>query len=79
MLQITATDLKLHLGKYLEMAKDVEIRITKKGKDIAVLSAPKPESKEDIFDRLRGIIPDTGEDTKDYRTERRESRYADYL
>ena len=36
-MEITATELKLNLGKYLEMANEREIVITKNGKSIAQL------------------------------------------
>ena len=40
---ITATEFKLNLGKYLEMAAEEEILITKNGKIIAQLSLPQAE------------------------------------
>lgn len=54
-LQITATDFKSNLGKYLTLVHREEIHITKNGVDIAVLSAPKPRLS--VVDELRGVIP----------------------
>jgi len=68
MIQITATDFKLNLGKYLALAGREEIHITKNGADIAVLSAPK--AKRCWVDDLNGIVPDDGADYKLIREER---------
>ena len=40
---ITATELKINLGKYLEKSQDEDIIITKNGKIIAQLSQPNAE------------------------------------
>ena len=40
-MEITATELKKNLGKYLEMAEKEDILITKNGKVIAILKNPK--------------------------------------
>ncbi|MCL2433589.1 MAG: type II toxin-antitoxin system Phd/YefM family antitoxin [Clostridia bacterium] len=55
-MQITATDLKSNLGKYLRLAGREEIQITKNGTAIAVLSAPKQQSS--WVDEISDIIPD---------------------
>jgi prevent-host-death family protein len=51
----TATDLKANLGKYLSLVGREDILITKNGRDIAVLSAPKESSA--WTDELVGIAP----------------------
>jgi prevent-host-death family protein len=68
MLQITATDLKSNLGRYLELVSHEEIHITKNGVDIAVLTAPKQRAS--VIDELRGVIPDDGITAKKAREER---------
>lgn len=72
MVQITATDLKTNLGKYLALALKEEIHITKNGKDIAVLSAPK---KSGWTDDITGIAPDSGINIKDLKSERLTRKY----
>lgn len=53
---ITATELKVNLGKYLEMASTTDVFITKNGKNIARLTSPSV-NKTAILDSLVGIIP----------------------
>lgn len=75
MIQITATDLKANLGKYLSLAGREEIRITKNGRDIAVLSAPK--EKQSWVDELVGIAPPLEDDfdIKKFKAERLAKKY----
>ena len=74
MIQITATDFKTNLGKYLVLAGREDIHITKNGVDIAVLSAPK--SKRSWLDKYAGIIPETADlDVKKMRGERAAKKY----
>lgn len=68
MLQISATDFKANLGKYLNIVNKEDIVITKNGMDIAVLTAPK--SKPSVLDGLVGIVPNDGTDLKTAREER---------
>ena len=68
MIQTTATDLKMNLGKYLSLARKQDIHITKNGADIAVLTAPK--SRNNWVDELAGVIPNEDIDVKQYKTER---------
>jgi len=70
MIQITATDLKMNLGKYLKMAQDEEIHITKNGENVAILTAPKAARKKSGLEALIGIIPDEGLTLDDYKMER---------
>jgi len=76
MIQITATDLKANLGKYLALAVSEEIHITKNGTDIAVLTAPK--SKSSWVDELIGMIPNLDLDDideKKFKAERLAKKY----
>lgn len=67
---ITATELKLNLGKYLDMAKSEDIFITKNGKSIARLTSPVVD-KLAILDHLAGILRhDQAIDEDSFRKER---------
>ena len=54
-MSITATELKNNLGKYLELANEEDIFITKNGKVIAKLSNPNKD-KETIMNELAGVL-----------------------
>ena len=53
---ITASELKTNLGKYLAMAAEQDIFITKNGKNIAKLSSPTVDQLA-VLDGLVGILP----------------------
>ena len=55
-MSITATELKMNLGKYLMLAETEDIYITKNGKVIAKLSNPNQDRVE-IARSLFGVIP----------------------
>lgn len=55
-MSITATELKMNLGKYLTLAETEDIFITKNGKVIAKLSNPNADRVEMAMS-LFGIIP----------------------
>lgn len=55
-MSITATELKLNLGKYLMLAEEEDIYITKNGKVIAKLSNPY-QNRVDMAKSLFGILP----------------------
>lgn len=55
MTQITATELKNNLGKYLKLANSEEILITKNSKVVAVLTSPRCGAS--LVDDLIGVIP----------------------
>lgn len=55
---ITATELKLNLGKYLLLAATQDIYITRNGKTIAKLVSPY-QDRVDIVDSLFGSVPDS--------------------
>ena len=53
---ITATELKSNLGKYLLLAAEEDIYITRNGKVVAKLSNPN-QDRVDIAKSLFGILP----------------------
>lgn len=55
-MSITATELKLNFGKYLQLAENEDIYITRNGKVIAKLSNPNVDRVE-IAKSLLGVIP----------------------
>lgn len=55
-MSITATELKLNLGKYLLLSETEDIYITKNGKVISKLSNPNQDRVTDMKS-LFGIIP----------------------
>ena len=55
-MSITATELKVNLGKYLLLAETEDIYITKNGKVIAKLTNPY-QNRVDIANSLFGILP----------------------
>ena len=57
-MSITATELKLNLGKYLLLAATQDIYITRNGKTIAKLVSPY-QYRVDTVDTLFGSVPDT--------------------
>ncbi len=57
MLQITATEFKKNLGKYLAMINKDDIINTRNGVPIAQVTPPKDKS---LVQKLIGIIPNDG-------------------
>lgn len=55
-MSITATELKMNLGKYLLLSATEDIYITKNGKVVAKLTNPN-QDRVDIAKSLFGIIP----------------------
>jgi antitoxin (DNA-binding transcriptional repressor) of toxin-antitoxin stability system len=55
-MSITATELKLNLGKYLVLAETEDIYITRNGKVVAKLSNPF-QDRVDMAKSLFGILP----------------------
>ena len=55
-MSITATELKMNLGKYLLLSQTEDIYITKNGKVVAKLTNPN-QDRVDIAKSLFGIIP----------------------
>lgn len=67
-MSITATELKENLGKYLQLASNEDIYITKNGKVIAKLSNPY-QDRVALAKSLAGVIPSdiTLEDAREER------------
>ena len=57
-MSITATELKLNLGKYLLLAATQDSYMTRNGKTIAKLVSPY-QDRVDTVDALFGSVPDT--------------------
>ena len=55
-MSITATELKLNLGKYLKLAEDEDVYITRNGKIVAKLSNPNADRVK-MAKSLLGVIP----------------------
>jgi len=55
-MSITATELKMNLGKYLLLSATEDIYITKNGKIISKLSSPFNE-RASLVEALSGVIP----------------------
>jgi prevent-host-death family protein len=54
--QITATELKKNLGKYLLLVNKEDIIITRNGIPVAQLTLPK-DKKVSLVNQLTGVIP----------------------
>ena len=69
MTQVTETELKNNLGKYLKKSEFEDIYITKNGVIVSVLSNPN-QSKLQMLDDLKGIAPDMNMTDEELRSER---------
>lgn len=68
-MQISATEFKTNMGKYLSMASRHDIYITKNGRCIAKLTNPSPD-RVAMLDSLVGIAQDEAMSLEDIRKER---------
>lgn len=70
-MSVTATELKMNLGKYLMLAETEDVFITKNGKIVAKLTNPNSDRVE-IAKSLFGVIPPdvTVEEARDERLEK---------
>ena len=71
-MQITATEFKLNMGKYLSMASRHDIFITKNGQRIAKLTNPSPD-RVAMLDSLVGIAQGMDISLDDIKKERLEN------
>ena len=56
-MQVTATEFKLNLGKYLELVLTEDVWITKNGKTVAKLINPNVSAVDAISGVLAGKVP----------------------
>ena len=68
-MNITATELKTNIGKYLVLAASEDIIVTKNNRPIAKLTNVK-EDKMEILNSLVGVIPNNGCTLEDAKKER---------
>ena len=61
MTQISVSELKTNTGKYVTMAKDQDILITKNGKVVAKLVTAKVDKRE-AFKHFMSLFPENGLD-----------------
>ena len=60
-MQVTATEFKMNLGKYLELVHTEDIWVTKNGKMVAKLVNPNVSSVDQISGILAGKVPEDRE------------------
>lgn len=68
-MRVTAAELKINLGKYIECAAIRDIIITRKGKEVAPLTSVEGK-KKDAFRSLRGLIKGVDLTVDEIRNER---------
>jgi len=68
-MRISATELKMNMGKYIERAAVEDIIITRNGKDVALLTNVEGKKKE-ALKSLRGIIKEVDVTREKVREER---------
>ena len=69
MVQVTATELKNNLGKYLKKSEFEDVYVTKNGVIVSVLSNPN-QSRLQLLNDLKGIAPDINMTDDELRNER---------
>ena len=69
MVQVTATELKNNLGKYLKKSEFEDVYSTKNGVIVSVLSNPN-QSRLQLLNDLKGIAPDINMTDDELRNER---------
>ena len=74
--RLTATELKMNMGKYIHLAADKDIIITRNGKDVALLTNVEGIRKN-ALKSLRGIISDPNVSREAIREERLSKYDAD--
>ena len=74
-MRVSATELKMNMGKYIERAAVEDIIITRNGKDIALLTNVEGK-KKDALKSLRGLIKGA-ELTRDEIRKERLGRYSE--
>ena len=56
-MQVTATEFKLNLGRYLELVRTEDIWVTKNGRTVAKLINPNVSAVDSISGVLAGKVP----------------------
>ena len=74
-MMVTSTDFKMNLGRYLDLAAQEEIVITKNGRRIAKLVADQ-EDRTAVARSLFGIIPPDNMSDDKIKEERMRDRYG---
>lgn len=64
MTQISLSDLKVNPGKYVSMAQEQDIMITRNGRIVAKIVTAKPDKKA-AWDNITSIFKETGIDLTD--------------
>lgn len=72
-MQITATELKRNVGKYISMADTEDIYIVRNGKPVARLTRP-PQDRVALLDSLVGIVRAEDTTLDDIKAERLEKQ-----
>ena len=68
-MRVSATELKMNMGKYIERAAVEDIIITRNGKDVALLTNVEGK-KKDALKSLRGILKEADVTREEIREER---------
>lgn len=68
-MRVSATELKMNMGKYIERAAVEDIIITRNGKDVALLTNVESK-KKDALKSLRGILKGVNVTREEIREER---------
>jgi prevent-host-death family protein len=68
-MRVSATELKMNMGKYIERAAFEDIIITRNGKDVALLTNVESK-KKDALKSLRGILKGVNVTREEIREER---------
>ena len=56
-MNVSITDLKMNAGKYISMAEEQDIFVTRNGKRVAKISSTK-QDRQSAMDSLLGILPE---------------------
>ena len=73
---ITATELKMNIGKYLKLANEEDVIITKNGRWVAKLVKTNEDDAEKWVDSLCGILGGVNMTHEEIRDERLKKRYG---
>ena len=60
---VTATEFKANLGRYMTLAEEQEVIVTRRGKPTLTMSQTQKKSRAELVDALCGVLP-LNEETK---------------